>query len=154
MIDLILKWLLKSKRRRMVNLELHTCLTSLAWTHKTFMKHLCSALTIRKTLLKFLRRVEACCIPEANVIYEHCMSCIQESWETIDHHITDVIKLAENSWYGGLCDDLIRDKLVSGIRDDKVRVKLLGAKSLKLDQTIEVSRQTKPWNCEWRICSV
>ena len=78
---------------------------------------------------------EACCIPEANVIYEHCMSCIQESWETIDHYITDVIKLAENSWYGGLCDDSIRDKLVSGI---KVRVKLLGTKSLKLDQTIEV----------------
>ena len=52
----------------------------------------------------------------------------QESGETIDHYMTDVIKLAENCQYGELRDDLIRDRLVSGIRDDKVREKLFEAK--------------------------
>lgn len=51
-----------------------------------------------------------------------------------------MIKLVENCQYGGLRDDLIRDKLVSGIRDDKVREKLLGIKDLNLDKTIEVLR--------------
>ena len=49
-----------------------------------------------------------------------------------------MIKLAENCQYGGLCDDLIRNQLVSGIKDDKVREKLLGTKDLKLDRTIEI----------------
>ena len=39
---------------------------------------------------------------------------------------------------GGLHDDLIRDKLVSGIKDDKVREKLLGTKDLKLEKTIDI----------------
>ena len=63
---------------------------------------------------------------------------VQESRETIDHYITDVLKLAENCQYGDLRDDLIRDKLVSGTTDDKVREKLLGSKDLKLDKMIEI----------------
>ena len=51
---------------------------------------------------------------------------VQDAGESIDHYITDIIKLAEHCQYGELKDDLIRDKLVSGIRDDKVREKLLG----------------------------
>ena len=62
----------------------------------------------------------------------------QEPGESIDHYITDVIKLAENCQYDCLRDDLIRDKLISGIRDDKVREKLLGMKDLRLDKTIEI----------------
>ena len=62
----------------------------------------------------------------------------QQPGESIDHYITDVIKLAENCQYGCLRDDLIRDKLISGIRDDKVREKLLGMKDLRIDKTIEI----------------
>ena len=40
-------------------------------------------------------------------------------------------------------DDLIRDKLVSGIRDDKVREKLLGVKDLNLVKTIETLRTSQ-----------
>ena len=47
-------------------------------------------------------------------------------------------QLAENCQYGGLCGDLIRDKVVDGIKFDKVREKLLGTNDLKLDRTIEV----------------
>jgi len=66
---------------------------------------------INDTLPRLLQPLEAHCIPEINVIYEHYMfnRCVQEPGETIDHFITTVIKLAESCQYGGLRDDLIRD---------------------------------------------
>lgn len=43
---------------------------------------------------------------------------IQEAGKSVDRFITDVIKLAELCQYGGLKDDLIRDKLVSSRRQN------------------------------------
>ena len=67
-----------------------------------------------------------------------CSTDEHSSLETIDHYITDIIKLTENWQYGELRDDLIRDQLVSDIRDDKVREKLFGTKDLRLSKTIEI----------------
>ena len=71
----------------------------------------------------------------------------QETGESVDHFKTDVIKLAEHCQYGDLKDDLIRDKLVSGIQDDKVREKLLGIKNLTLEAAIEMLRTTQAIKC-------
>ena len=130
MIGLITRWLPKSTWRRMVKSELCIYLMLLARTHKTFTKHSHSAMKIQKDITKALAAFEARYVPETNVIYERYMfnRCVQEPGETIDHYITNVIKLAENCQYGGLRDNLIRDKLVSGIRNNKVREKLLGTK--------------------------
>ena len=65
---------------------------------------------------------------------------VQDASESVDHYITDVMKLAEHCQYGELRDGLIRDKLVSGIRDDSVREKLLGIKDLSLTKAIETLR--------------
>ena len=54
----------------------------------------------------------------------------QEVEESVNHFIINVLKLVENCQYGNLKDDLIRDKLVSGISDDRVKEKLLGTKGL------------------------
>ena len=91
----------------------------------------------QKSITKVLEAFEARCVPITNVIYERYMfnKRVQDAGESIDHFITDIIKLAEHCQYGELKDDLIRDKLVSGIRDDKVREKLLGMKDLNLVKT-------------------
>ena len=96
----------------------------------------------QKNITKVLEAFEARCVPVTNVIYERYMfnKRVQDAGESIDHYITDIIKLAEHCQYGELKDDLIRDKLVSGIRDDKVREKLLGVKDLNLEKTIETLR--------------
>ena len=96
----------------------------------------------QKDISKVLEAFETRCIPAANVIYERYMfnRCVQDASESVDHYITDVIKLAEHCQYGELRDDLIRDKLVSGIRDDSVREKLLGIKDLSLTEAIETLR--------------
>ena len=84
----------------------------------------------RLTSLRRTRRVleafEARCVPVTNVIYERYIfnKRVQDAGESIDHFITDIIKLAEHCQYGELKDDLVRDKLVSGVRDNKVHEKL------------------------------
>jgi len=43
-----------------------------------------------------LKAIEVCCVPETNVIYEHYMvnHCVQDSGETIDYYIMNMVKLA------------------------------------------------------------
>lgn len=48
----------------------------------------------------------------------------QENNETVDEFITDLYHLAENCEYGALQDELIRDRIVVGIRDSKLSEKL------------------------------
>ena len=98
-----------------------------------------------KDVTKVLKVFETRCVPVSNVIYERYMfnKRIQEAGESVEHFITDVIKLADHCQYGNLKDDLIRDKLVSGVNDDKVREKLLGIKNLTLAIAIETLRTTQ-----------
>ena len=75
-----------------------------------------------KDITEVLAAFETHCVTEMNVIYERYIlnHCDQESGDTTDHYITDVIKLAENCQYGGLQElreGLIWDKLASGIRE-------------------------------------
>ena len=48
----------------------------------------------------------------------------QEDSETVDEFITDLYRLAENCEYGNLHDELVRDRIVVGIRDRKLSEKL------------------------------
>ena len=63
--------------------------------------------------------------------------------ESLDHYITDVMKQADLCKYGNLRDELIRDRLVSGIRDDRTREKLLSRKEINLAKTIELLKASK-----------
>ena len=65
---------------------------------------------------------------------------IQDLSESVDHYITNVIKLTEHCQYGELRDDLIRDMLVCSIRDDLVQENLLGIKDLSLTKATETLR--------------
>ena len=66
------------------------------------------------------------------MIYKYYMlnKRTQKVEESVNHFITNVLKLVKSCQYGNLKDDLIREKLVSGISDDRVREKLLGTKGL------------------------
>ena len=49
----------------------------------------------------------------------------QEQGESLDHYLTDIMKQADLCKYGVLKDELIRDRLVSGIKDDRIGERLL-----------------------------
>ena len=61
----------------------------------------------------------------------------------MDHYLTDIIKQADLCKYGNLRDELIRDRLVSGIRDDRARKRLLSKKDINLAKTIELLKASK-----------
>ena len=53
------------------------------------------------------------------------------------------MKLSETCGFGTLCQSLVRDRLILGVKDDRVREKLLGKRDLNLDKAIEVIKASQ-----------
>ena len=68
---------------------------------------------------KVLELMEKHCIGQTNVIYErYCFNNRnQETGESFDAYLTAVKALAKTCNFGSLKDELIRDRIVCGIRD-------------------------------------
>ena len=60
----------------------------------------------------------------------------QEVNETVDEFITDLYRLAEHCNFGALHDELVRDRIVVGIRDSKLSEKLQMESELTLESTV------------------
>ena len=80
-----------------------------------------------------------------NVIYERAKfnKRCQEPGETVEAFITAVHKLAEHCQYGILRDEMIRDRLVVGIRDHRLSEKLQLDSELTLVKAITKIRQSE-----------
>ena len=61
-----------------------------------------------------------------NVIFERAKfnSRVQEQIETVDSFITDLYKLSQHCEFKNLKDELIRDRIIVGLRDRKLSEKL------------------------------
>ena len=71
-------------------------------------------------------------LPRTNVIYERFKfnTRNQSPSESIDEYVTNLKHLATTCQFGNLGDDLIRDRIVLGVHDDKVRARLLRENAL------------------------
>ena len=68
-------------------------------------------------------------------------SRMQESGESYDHYQTALRQLVERCEFESITpNQILRDKLVFGIRDSKVRERLLCEKNLSLEKTDEICR--------------
>ena len=56
----------------------------------------------------------------------------KEQGELLNHSLTDIMKQADLCKHGVLKDQLTRDKFVSGIKDDRIRERML----IKMDLTL------------------
>ena len=79
--------------------------------------------------------------PQRNIIFERYLfnSANQED-ENIDQYLNRLRKLASTCAYGALCDELIRDRLVIGIKSHEVRKRLLREKALTLNTALDIIR--------------
>ncbi len=71
---------------------------------------------------------------------------VQQHGETIDSFVTDLKAISNNCEFGEIQNDLIKDRIVVGIMNNKVRAQMLQKSSLTLEQAIEackVSEQTQ-----------
>ena len=73
-----------------------------------------------------------------NIIFE---SRIQEDKESVDQFITNLYSLAENYEFGTMKDELIRDRLVVGIKDIALSERLQTDEALTLDKAKKLVRQ-------------
>ena len=88
---------------------------------------------------KVLEKFEEHCVPVRNETCERYVffKCEQFSNELLDNYITALMKLSESCGFGALSESLVRDRLILGVKDDRVCQKLLGKRDLGLDKAIE-----------------
>ena len=63
--------------------------------------------------------------------------------ETVDEFIADLYRLAQHCDYGALHDQLVRDRIVVGIKDREVSEKLQMEATLTLDAAVTMARQSE-----------
>jgi len=82
-------------------------------------------------------------IPTRNTIFERARfnRRVQEEGESVDAFITDLYTLAEHCNYKDLRDDLIRDRIVVGIRDSQLSEQMQMDSKLTLASAIALVRQ-------------
>lgn len=80
-----------------------------------------------------------------NVIFERAKfnSRNQEQNETVDSFITDLFKLAQHCEFQTLRDELIRDRIVVGLRDRRLSEKLQLDPKLTLDLAVRQAKQSE-----------
>jgi hypothetical protein len=80
------------------------------------------------------------CEPRRNTIMERYKfnTRVQRDDETADQYATELKLLAKNCNFGSLEDELIRDRVVYGIKSERVRERLLRERELTLDKALEV----------------
>ena len=78
-----------------------------------------------------------------NTIFERARFNLrkQEEGESVDQFITSLYTLAEHCDYGALKDELIRDRIVVGLRDAKISEKLQLDSDLTLERAVTQARQ-------------
>ena len=80
-----------------------------------------------------------------NVVFERAKFNLksQQDGESVDNFITDLYCLAEYCKFGTLRNDLIRDRIVVGIKDKKLSEQLQLDSKLTLEKAITKTRQSK-----------
>ncbi len=84
-------------------------------------------------------------VKRTNVIYERAMfnRRIQEEGEAVDVFITALYAQAEKCAYGALKEEMIRDKIVVGIRDTGLSLKLQLDPDLTLQKAVTQTREAE-----------
>lgn len=85
---------------------------------------------------------ERFCNPRRNVIFERYKfnQRNQHDGETFDEFFLELKKLARYCGFGDALNELIRDRIVAGITNNKLRERLLGTTNLTMDMAVEKAR--------------
>ena len=76
---------------------------------------------------------------------------MQQEGETVDEFITDLFRLVENCKYGDLQDELVRDRIVVGLRDSELSEKLQLTSDLTLEAAVTRARQSESMKTQQKV---
>lgn len=94
----------------------------------------------KKKYATILSKFDAYFKPPKNIIRERCIfnKRVQKKGETEEQFIEALHKLSETCDFGTMKDEMIRDRIVAGITDSKLKRKLKSAAKLTLRKAIEI----------------
>ena len=92
-----------------------------------------------------LDALEAYFKPKRNVVYKRYVfnSSSQQQEESTDEYVNRLRKYAASCNFGSLTDELIRDRLVLGIRDQATKLRLLKEEKLDLNKAVSMCRASE-----------
>ena len=98
----------------------------------------------KKSLAKILELWESYCLGKTNTIYERYRfnNRNQDAGESIDTYASNLRSLSDTCNFGALKDEMIRDRVVCGVRDS-LRKKLLQVPELTLEKCIDMCRSAE-----------
>ena len=87
-----------------------------------------------------IKKFDAYCMPKKNETFErYVFRCrMQKEGETLEQYLTDLRIKSQSCNFGTLTQSLIRDQLVVGITDRKVKERLLREPDLALDKAVQI----------------
>ena len=96
----------------------------------------------KKKSEKIIEKLDDYFLPKSNPSVEthKFNSRVQYEEETFEHFYSEITKLAVNCNFGDMKDRLIKDRIVSGIRDLKIKERLLREQNLNLNKSLEICR--------------
>ena len=82
-------------------------------------------------------------VKKRNVIFDTARfnQCKQEEGESVNDFVTALFCLSEHCQYGNLCEEMIRDRIVVGLRDSSLSEKLQLEADLTLKKALGFVRQ-------------
>ena len=96
----------------------------------------------KKTLDNTIRMFDDYFEPVKNVIYERAkFNTMKQGEKSIHQFIVELQNQADQCEYGTMKDDLIRDRIVVGVKDSKLREYLMDVDDLDLKKCIQKSKQ-------------
>jgi len=106
--------------------------------------------TEKKDIDAVIERFDNYCNPRKNVPFErYCFNLRQqELGESFDRYVTALCHIADKCAFDAIThDDILRDRIVFGIADNKVRERLLREPELDLKKTLETCRaaESRRW---------
>lgn len=107
-----------------------------------------------KKIAPVLQKFAEYCQPRKNVPFERYRfnRRTQEAGESYDQYKTALRKLAEGCDFDTITpDEMLRDRLIFGIRDSKVRERLLRESKLTLGKTDEICRAAESMHTQMKI---
>ena len=89
-----------------------------------------------------LTKLDEYFVPKRNTIYERCVfSCrSQKHGKSFDQFLTELRKFAATCQFGTFEDEMLRDRMVTGLRDHGHRERVLRETTLTLQKAIDICR--------------
>ena len=99
----------------------------------------------KENITKVIEKFDEYCIPRKNLTYERYVfnTRKQNDTENIDDYVTSLKLLASNCEYGAIEESLIKDMLVLGVNDKKLRENMLLDPDLSLEKAINMSKASE-----------